>query len=287
MRGHWANNSRHACSIKAHASYSTQSARRMSDAALQGVSVLVTRPRALAADLIAAIENEGGSVVCFPVIDIVPRATDVIEADVASLPEPDIVIFVSRNAVEYGLQYAGGAKTGAIGPSTAAALLAAGHIVDICPQDGYDSERLLEEPALKDVSGKRILIIRGNDGRELLTEMLTVRGATVNYLSVYDRVLPQPSAEQVAEVEARSRNGDINVVTVMSVQSLDNLLTLLPDWCAARLEGTPLVTPAARVIKEALDRHPASKPILASGPGADEMVQAIIATLRTERGLAP
>lgn len=259
----------------------------MSDAALQGVGVLVTRPRAQAANLIAAIENEGGSVVCFPVIEIVPRATNVIQAEVARLPKPDIVIFVSRNAVEYGLQYAGGAKTGAIGPSTAAAILAAGHIVDICPQNGYDSESLLEEPALKDVSGKQILIIRGNDGRELLAEMLTVRGATVHYLSVYDRVLPQPSPELVAEFETGSRNGDINVVTVMSMQSLDNLLTLLPDWCAERLESTPLVTPAARVIKEALDRHPASRPILASGPGANEMVEAIIATHRTERGLAP
>lgn len=259
----------------------------MTDAALQGVGVLVTRPRAQAAELIAAIENEGGTVLCFPVIEVVPRDENVIKAAVASLPNADTVIFVSRNAVEYGLQYVGNAKIAAIGPSTAAAISAAGHHVDLCPREGYDSESLLEETALRDVSGQQILIIRGDGGRELLSETLTARGATVNYLCVYDRQLPTTSRKMIAEVEAGWRDGDISVITVMSVQTLDNLLTLLPDWCVARLQDMPLVTPAARVIKEALDRHSVSKSVLASGPGAREMVQAIIEIHSIEHGSAP
>jgi hypothetical protein len=73
----------------------------------------------------------------------------------------------------------------------------------------------------------------------------------------------------------------------MSVESLANLVELLPGWCAAQLESTPLVTPSGRVIKEALDRLPASRPILASGPGADDMVQAIVALHSTDSGIAP
>ena len=89
----------------------------------------------------------------------------------------------------------------------------------------------------------------------------------------------------MAELEARWRGGNISVITVMSVQALQNLIKLLPDWCRNQLESTPLVTPAGRVLKEALDRYPASRPILASGPQAGEMVQAIIAL--QSPGLAP
>ncbi len=259
----------------------------MTDAALQGVGVLVTRPRAQATELITAIENAGGSVVCFPVIDIVPRDRSAVQADAAGTPDADIVIFVSRNAVEYGLQYARNATIGAVGPSTAAAIQAAGHNVDICPRDGYDSESLLKEAALNDVSGKQILIVRGDGGRELLAETLVARGASVHYLNVYERQLPAADPDVIAAIEAGWRNGDINVVTVMSVQTLNNLLALLPDACVAQLENTPLVTPAARVIKVALDRHPAARTVLASGPGAEQMVRAIIENHKTDCGPAP
>ena len=45
----------------------------MTDAPLQGLGVLVTRPRAQATELIEAIQSKGGSAICFPAIDIVPR----------------------------------------------------------------------------------------------------------------------------------------------------------------------------------------------------------------------
>ena len=120
---------------------------------------------------------------------------------------------------------------------------------------------------------------------ELLASELRNRGANINYLSVYERRLPVVSPDMLAELEARWRGGNISVITVMSVQSLQNLIKLLPDWCRSQLESTPLVTPAGRVLKEALDRYPASRPILSSGPQAGEMVQAIIAL--QSPGLAP
>ncbi|MBT8087436.1 MAG: uroporphyrinogen-III synthase [Gammaproteobacteria bacterium] len=259
----------------------------MADAALQDVGVLVTRPRAQAADLVAAIEQAGGTAFCFPVIEIAVLDENVVTAEAARLPQPDIVIFVSRNAVEYGLRYSGDGRLAVIGPATAAAVEAAGHIVDIQPAEGFDSERLLAEPELRDVAGKHVRIIRGNAGRELLAEELTARGALVHYLSVYERRLPQVSADMLARLESGWRQGGISVITVMSVQSYRNLVALLPDWCREQLESTPLVTPAGRVLKEALDLYPASRPILASGPQANEMVQAIIALHRTDPGLAP
>ncbi|MBT8082365.1 MAG: uroporphyrinogen-III synthase [Gammaproteobacteria bacterium] len=259
----------------------------MTDRNLEGTGVLVTRPRAQAEDLVRAIEAQGGTAWCFPVLEIAPFDALDVRNSVARLGKPDIVIFVSRNAVEHGIEFTDGGDIAVIGPATAAAVNDAGRVVDIQPAQGYDSEHLLAEEQLRDVAGKRVRIVRGKGGRELLADTLKGRGATVEYLSVYERRLPRVSAEALANVEAHWRSGDINVVTVMSVQSFRNLVTLLPDWCREQLEATPLVTPAGRVIKEALDRFPASRPILAPGPGADDMVQAIIALQGTDPGTAP
>ena len=249
----------------------------MADAPLEGIGVLVTRPRTQAAELVSAIEQNGGTAFCFPVMDIAPLDQNSVTAEANALPRPDIAIFISRNAVEYGLNFTGGARIAVIGPATARAVRSAGRIVDIEPAGGYDSEHLLAEPAFQTIAGKQVRIIRGGKGRELLADELRARGAIVNYLSVYERRLPAVGPDMLDDIEARWRQGDIAVITVMSVQSLRNLIEMLPEWCRNQLESTPLVTPAGRVLKEALDRYPASRPILASGPQASEMVQAIIA----------
>jgi uroporphyrinogen-III synthase len=249
---------------------------------LLGVGVLVTRPRAQAIELVEAIQSEGGTAICFPVIEIVPRNTADVAAAAATLPNPDIAIFISRNAVAHGLSHAAGAAKAAVGPATAAAIRAAGQTVEIDPGKGYDSENLLADPAFRDVAGKQVLIIRGGNGqegagRELLADTLRERGGSISYLPVYERSLPVINPALLAEVETAWRDGNINAITAMSVETMNNLSTLLPEWCAQQLENVPLVTPATRVIKEALDRYPASSPMLASGPQAADMVDAIIA----------
>lgn len=258
----------------------------MTETALQDVGVLITRPRTHAAGLVAAVEQQGATAYCFPVIEIAALDQTAISAAADRLPKPDIVIFISRNAVEYGLQFASGSKIAVIGPATAQAVAAAGHIVDIQSANGYDSEHLLATAELQSVVGKEIRIIRGDTGRELLAKKLTERGASVSYLSVYQRSLPTPDEETLASLEAHWRQGDISIITVMSVQSLHNLVALLPGWCRDQLVTTPLVTPSGRVLKEALDLYPASRPTLASGPQANSMVQAMIALHKTDSGRA-
>ncbi len=259
----------------------------MPEGPLAGIGVLVTRPRNQAAELVSAIEARGGSAWCFPVLEIAPYDELVVRNSVARLGKPDLAIFVSRNAVEYGIDFTDGAEIAVIGPATAQAVAEAGRVVDLQPADGFDSEHLLAEERLQNVAGQRIRIIRGSEGRELLADELRKRGATIEYLSVYERRLPRVDPGLLADIEARWRAGDIGVVTVMSVASLDNMVRLLPAWCEQRLEDTPLVTPAGRVIKEVLRRYPASRPIQARGPGAEDMVEAIIALQPTDSGIAP
>ena len=256
----------------------------MPDQTLSGVGVLVTRPLSQAQDLADAIKERGGAAICFPVIEIIPRDATEVSASVASLRNPDIVIFVSRNAVRFGLTFAANGLIAAVGPATAAAITAAGGKVDILPTSGFDSEHLLADPALTDVANKVVRIVRGSDGRDLLADTLRERGARVEYLSVYTRQIPEYADAELDALESRWRAGEIDVVTVMSVESAQNLESLLPTWCKDRVKCGSLVAPAARVLKEALKLFPGTSAVLAAGPLASDMVDAIIELGHTAPG---
>jgi uroporphyrinogen-III synthase len=249
----------------------------MADSALDGVRVLVTRPKAQSEELVNAVKEHGGVAIEFPVIETIERdAADVAQA-MRELSEPDIVIFVSTNAVRFGFAFSGSAKVAAIGPATARVIEQRNHAVDIRSRDGFSSEHLLATPQFQDVAGKVIRIIRGNGGRELLARTLRNRGATVEYLEVYSRKAPEYADDEVAAVEQQLLAGDINIVTIMSVDSLVNLIALLPSTCLGALKKALLVTPAARVLKELEDRIPGSSVALAEGPQAKYMVAAMVA----------
>ncbi len=248
---------------------------------LDGVGVLVTRPGHQAGDLVAAIRARGGDAVRFPVMEIVGRDRDSITKEEKTLQQPAVTIFVSPNAVRHGWPYAAGARVAAVGPTTAAAIESAGGKVDIRSTSGYDSEHLLDLDELRNITGKVVRIVRGGHGRELLANTQRDRAATDEYLAVYDRRLPNPGAAESEALESEWRSGAIDVVTLMSVESLQNLIALLPASCKSLLQNTPLVTPAARVIKEALKRLPGIQTTLARGPSPRDMVDAIIASTKT------
>lgn len=250
----------------------------MSETPLADYGVLVTRPEAQSRALTSAIEKAGGTAIAFPVMRIEGRVPGEILAEAAGQPLPDIVVFVSRNAVEHGIGALGvtNALLAAIGPATAEAITARGKHVDIIPDGSFDSETLLSDPILKDVSGRHITIVRGESGRELLADTLRERGAEVCYLPVYRRVVAQPSAATIERLQQSWQRGDIDCVTVMSVQTLEFLLQILPASSVALLRGTPLVAPAERVLQTALTRLPGIPTKLSDGPGEAAMVNALI-----------
>ncbi len=94
-----------------------------------------------------------------------------------------------------------------------------------------------------EVAGKRIVIFRGEGGRELLAETLRQRGATVEYAEVYRRAVPEAGAEQLQHV---LRKNCIDIVTVTSNEGLQNLLHMAGDACRCRLLRLPLVVISQR-----------------------------------------
>ncbi|MDJ0918318.1 MAG: uroporphyrinogen-III synthase [Woeseiaceae bacterium] len=242
---------------------------------LKGRGVLVTRPKEQSAELIEAITAAGGRPFLYSALDVLGRDAADVDASLEDMQSPDIALFVSPNAVRFGVDYAGDAMIGAIGPATAAALERAGRTVDIRPDGGYDSEHLLMSDALSAIDGKNVRIIRGQSGRELLGTTLAHRGANVEYLSVYARQCPSPEPAETENLLAAWSNDEIHAWIIMSVETLDNFLSLVGDAGAELARRTPLVSPAARVINVASERLPGIFATVADGTSPDALLETI------------
>jgi uroporphyrinogen-III synthase len=221
---------------------------------LGGLSILVTRPAHQADQLCEMIEQAHGRPIRFPALEI--RGTSDPESARAALGAPcDILVFVSSNAVDqgYGLlpdTLPGDLEIAAVGRATARRLGQIGLEPTLLPADRFDSEGLLELPQLNQVTGKRILIVRGNDGREKLAETLAARGAQVRYAEVYERVIPQRSARNLVQ----NWHHMVDVVTATSNAILNNLFTLLGESGSELLRAAPLIVCSARMAEHAVRR---------------------------------
>lgn len=255
--------------------------------ALADARILITRPTDQSQELSNAIKRAGGTPVLFPVLEIIPRAIADIVADAELLPDADLAVFVSPNAVSFGMSFGQAAEIAAIGPATARAIEAAGFETTVQSAAGFDSESLLLEPALVHVAGKNIRIIRGTTGRELLGDTLRERGATVDYLATYERERPEIAAKDVQKVVDLLATGELYAIIIMSVDSLLNFIATLPADSLASMNQVLLVTPARRVIKEAEGSLPLLRAVQTHGTDAIAIVDAIIETLKTDSGKTP
>jgi uroporphyrinogen-III synthase len=249
----------------------------VNDGPLAGCGVLITRPAHQAEDLAVAIEAAGGLAVRFPVLTIAGRDSADIERDFAALATPDIVVFVSANAVAHGLAAVRNSRPriAVVGPSTRAAVEALGVSVDIVPDDAYDSEQLLLHPDLQDVRGRNVLIVRGQSGRNLLAEMLRERGAQVDYLCVYHRLPYTPAAAELEVLDLHLRAGSLHFAVLMSVETIERLVEILPPLSLDLLRQTTLVAPSARVLQTASALLPGYSTVLAPGPQAPAIVDTL------------
>jgi uroporphyrinogen-III synthase len=222
---------------------------------LDGVGIVVTRPQRQAAVLAAKIGALGGTPIIWPAIVILPPPDrGPLERAHASLADYDIAIFVSANAVEFGAPAAGvwpaRIVTYAPGPGTAETLAAAGIPDAQVPVTSLDSEGLLELPALADLTGKRIVIFRGEGGREFLGNTLRSRGAQVDHVPCYRRVAPQSGAEGLVEA---MREGRAHALTLTSSEGVDNLVAALGPEGRELVARLPIFAAHPRIAERARD----------------------------------
>jgi uroporphyrinogen-III synthase len=221
--------------------------------ALNGAGVVITRPARQAAGLAHEIAALGGRPLVFPAIVILPPADEAALREVQwNLARYDIAIFVSANAVEYGVgnpaTWPAHVLALAPGPGTAAALAAVGIADARMPATTMDSEGLLALPELDNVAGKRIVIFRGDGGRELLRTALEARGARVVQIECYRRGRPEGGATGLIEAWRDKR---IDAVTLTSSEGLNNLWAIFDDEGRAYLAATPAFVPHPAIAEHA------------------------------------
>jgi uroporphyrinogen-III synthase len=210
----------------------------MSEAILQNVRVIVTRPPEQAHALENALSALGADVMGVPGLVILPAVDDwAIKQQFQDLDCYQHLIFTSVNAVQFGMQWIDrywpqwpvGVHCYSVGPGTASALT--GHGVHSQLPQQFSSEGLLALPALQNIKDQRVLIVKGQGGRTLLKETLQERNAQVDCAEVYSRACPEPEPGAVTQLEVWLAENNPIVLLLSSVEVLENLkIQLASSW---------------------------------------------------------
>ena len=253
---------------------------------LAGKGIVVTRPAHQAQALARLIEDAGGRPILFPVIEIrdVDDPRPFLEI-VDRLDEFDLAVFISPNAVSRAVKpilerraLPPRLKVAAIGAASVRALAGYGVSGVIAPRERYDSEALLELPELAAPSGMRVVIFRGQGGRELLGATLSALGARVEYAECYRRA--RPDLDPAPLVAAWTRNA-LDAVTVTSSDGLRNLGVMVGETGRRHLVRTVLFVPHPRIAETARDL--AIERIVVTGPGDQGLLTGLVAYFSAAR----
>lgn len=256
---------------------------------MTGWRLLLTRPADDSAALGETLAQCGVHSASLPLLAIQPLAeTPEHRTTLLGLDRYCAVIVVSKPAARLGLerlaqhwpQPPAAVRWFSVGAATGELLAAAG-LDTHWPESGDDSEALLELPAFAEALATpdaRVLIMRGEGGREFLAERLRGQGVTVDYLELYRRCLPNyPPRSLQRLIQAERLNG----LVVSSGQGFEHLNTLAgDDWPA--LARLPLFVPSPRVAELARD---AGAQVVVDCRGAS--ASALLAALENHPAPAP
>jgi uroporphyrinogen-III synthase len=226
--------------------------------------VVITRPLAQAEPLARSVAALGREVVILPLLEIypLPDQSELAEA-LSGLSDYALVAFVSPNAIDAAFAHLSGWAQGValavLGEGSRAALARHG-VTDqnariLCPQDPArsDSENLLASIDLGALAGRRVLIVRGESGRELMAEGFRAAGAEVRTVAAYRRSVPPLSAELGTTLRGLLAQPNDWIIT--SSEALRGLVALAkqaePVDGVAKMIQQHLIVPHARIAETA------------------------------------
>ncbi len=167
-------------------------------------------------------------------------------------------------------------RIAAIGHATARALQEHGLEVDLKASPPYNSEALLALDEFQALPDRRVVIVRGQGGRELLAAELHRRGAAVHYLEVYRR---EPPAAMLSLKNLP--HGLPELICVTSAEIAINLLQCIAPQERTTLLNCPLLAGNERIAEACRGRGYAIIGGIASNPGDDAMIDAILRNFTT------
>ena len=219
------------------------------------MTVLVTRPAPQGEHLCQQLQQAGVATCYQPLIQFCAGRTTDLQQQLQSLAPTDFVIAVSQPAVRYSDQQV--AENGGVWPTHPKYLAIGQHTAQLLSHkvgqavlypETSDSEHLLALPELQQVAGHQVLILRGQQGRELLAETLQARGAHVRYCDVYQR---QPiHFDGMLQVHAW-RQLSVTALLVTSGEQLIQFLSCIPASEHSWVFAQSLFVPSQRIAKQA------------------------------------
>jgi uroporphyrinogen-III synthase len=219
---------------------------------LNNLTVLVTRPAYGGEMLCEAINLAGGTSIHFPTIMFTPpNDLNAFHQEIAQLDRQDWLIFISPQAVyasHSAIQKAWQifpwqVKVAAVGAGTATALQKVKLPVHVFPSQSWNSEGILDLPEFQQISGKKIVIIRGEGGRPELAEILKYRGAVLSHIIAYKRCKP---TIDTSHYENLIKTQQVDVMVCASGEGLLNLKEMLKNsWLF--LQFIPLIVVSPRL----------------------------------------
>jgi uroporphyrinogen-III synthase len=240
---------------------------------------LVTRPQHQSRALVELLDQAGWQALLFPSIEIQPSPPNaVLEQLPHRIRDYDIALFVSRNAVDFTFRHlhpgdlSANLQLGVIGKGSWLALQQHGVESSIIPADSFNSEGLLASPALQQVAGKRIIVFRGQQGRNLLGDTLRARGATVDYQEVYQRCLPRYAANHLEQL---TQQNFPQLAIFTSAEGLQNTMRIVSTGMAQRLRQIPWLLISERMRETARDLGHNATIIIAVSASDEGIVEAI------------
>ncbi|RJP41956.1 MAG: uroporphyrinogen-III C-methyltransferase [Desulfobacteraceae bacterium] len=203
---------------------------------LFGKSIVVTRARAQASDLVSRLAELGAVCHEVPAIRIIPEEDyGSMDRAISEITAYDWLIFTSVNGVDFffkRLFYAGldvralgRIRTAVIGPATAERLLGFGIKTDILPAS-FRAESVIDAFKKEPMAGKRVLLPRAKEARPILPVELTRMGAVVDEIPVYRTIR---DGEGDDDIVAALAAGKIDMITFTSSSTVTNFKALLPE----------------------------------------------------------
>jgi uroporphyrinogen-III synthase len=236
--------------------------------------VVITRPRQQAEPLARAVAALGRTPVLLPLLEISPlppadgpggELSGELRRVLAGLDAYALVAFVSPNAIDAAFthiaRWPDGVDVAVVGEGSRAALakygVVGGSVRIHCPQDPArsDSEHLLQALDLARLAGRRVLVVRGDGGRELIPDALRSAGAIVETVAAYRRAVPALSPELATRLRGLLAVPNDWIIT--SSEALRGLVSLvdqmgeLQQQLSQQLRQQRLIVPHARILETA------------------------------------
>jgi uroporphyrinogen III methyltransferase/synthase len=218
--------------------------------ALFGKTVVVTRARVQASELVRRLSDLGAACLECPTIKVVPPEDwNQLDAAMDNLGTYDWLVFTSVNGVSFfferlyekekDVRALKDVSTAAIGPATAKRLRDFGLQSDIIPET-YQAESIVEAFGQEPMNGKRVLLPRAKEARPVLPVELRKMGAIVDEIAAYQT---EPARENVDVLIKRLEEGSIDLLTFTSSSTVKNFKALLPpERFESLIEGVSIAS---------------------------------------------